>query len=375
MKTVKLNKIFTILFPALFSFLIMNAQVATWNFNGVLTGTGSANSIASSASLGPVIAAGGAFNGNVYYGEGTWPSGSIDLGYYLEFSITPTAGHSVTVSNLVMQIRRSTTGVSGSGPNNWSLRSSLDGYATDISNGTLITASTPATVVSLGSGFMNLPAKITFRLYGYNATVSSGGGLNRFVYDDIQAGGSTVLPVAFDFFKVKTLHQSADISWKLSGEGNLSSLRIERADDGVFFQEVKEYNGEQINTGTLFDFVDELNNPSGMYAYRLKMISENGQVSYSNIQTVSFDAESGFQLKAINTGNARSVSFRVYTDKPGNYVFSLFNLNGNKVAVKSAQLFAGSESMQMDNGPLKSGMYILLGENGNQKISTKIMLF
>ena len=246
MKTSLLNKIIILLLPGMLSSCLMNAQIASWSFNNVLTGTGSANSVAGNASLGSTIAAGGAFNGGtVYYGEGAWPVGGIDLNAYLEFSITPTAGHSITVSSLVMQIRRSTTGSSGAGPNTWSLRSSLDGYAANISNGVLTTSSTPATVVTLGVAFINLPAKVTFRLYGYNATVSSGG-LNRFVYDDIQANGSSILPVVFDYFNVKTDNQSARISWKLEGEGNLSSIKIERAPEGENFESVKEFSGDQV---------------------------------------------------------------------------------------------------------------------------------
>src|SRR5450432_4845624 len=164
MKISILNKIFIIPLLCIFSFSKMNAQVASWSFNNILTGTGSANSTAGNASLGSTIAAGGAFNGGtVYYGEGPWPAGSIDLNAYLEFSITPTAGHTLTISGLSMQIRRSTTGTAGGGPNTWSLRSSLDGYSTDISAGVLTTNSAPATVVPLGVAFMNLPSKIIFR--------------------------------------------------------------------------------------------------------------------------------------------------------------------------------------------------------------------
>ncbi len=122
MKISILRKFSLILISGVMSVLVSRAQVADWNFNNVLTGTGSANSTAGNASLGSTIAGGGAFNGGtVYYGEGTWPAGSIDLNAYLEFSITPTAGHTLTVSSLVMQIRRSTTGTSGAGPNTWSL--------------------------------------------------------------------------------------------------------------------------------------------------------------------------------------------------------------------------------------------------------------
>ncbi len=103
--------------------------------------------------------------------------------------------------------------------------------------------------------------------------------------------------------KSESENQSADISWKLGGEGNLSSLNIERASDGMSFEKIMQYNGDQINTSTSFEYMDQLNNPSGTYAYRLQMISSDGVISYSSVQTVSFDSENGFQVQAINTGN------------------------------------------------------------------------
>jgi hypothetical protein len=374
MKTTLLKKMLLIVIPALLTSSWMFAQVASWNFNNTLAGTGSANSIAGNASLGSTIAAGGAFNGGtVYFGEGNWPAGSIDLNAYLEFSITPTASHSVTVSSLSMQIRRSTTGTSGAGPNTWSLRSSQDGYAADVASGVLTINSTPATTVALGIAFMNMTSKVTFRLYGYNATVSSGG-LDRFVYDDIVANGSTVLPIVFNYFDVKSADQSSIISWKLGGEGNLSSLTIERAAEGKTFETVKTYSGLELNTENNYEFVDQLNHPSGNYAYRLQMVSADGHITYSSIETISFEAENGFKLQAINAGWGNNVSFRVNAEKTGSYTFSLFNLNGNKVALKSVQLGAGSQTLQLNNQPLKPGIYILLGENGIQKISTKVMV-
>ena len=78
----------------------------------------------------------------------------------------------------------------------------------------------------------------------------------------------------------------------------------------------------------------------------IQMISSDGVVSYSSVQAVSFDSENGFQVQAINTGN-NSVSFRVSAEMSGNYIFSLYNLNGNKVAVKTAELTAGSQVMQL----------------------------
>jgi hypothetical protein len=372
MKTNILKKIFITGLPALISCYTINAQVADWNFNNVLTGTGSANATAGVASLGSSIDSAAFNGGTVYYGQDGWPTGAMDMNAYLEFSITPTSGHTLTLASLTMQIRRSTTGSANAGPNNWTLRSNLDGYTSNIASGVLTPNSTPATTFILGVAFMNVPTKIVFRLYGYNATVSTGG-LNRFVYDDIQVSGSTTLPFIFDYFNVKATNKTALISWQLGGEGDLSSLKIERSSDGVNFESIKEYSGDEVSDTAPFEYADQLTNPSGVYEYRIEMISNDGNSSFSGIQSVSFDNQTGFQLQGINTGSS-SVSFRVNTEKSGNYVFSLLNLNGNKVAVKSSQLDAGTQVMQMNNMPLPAGIYILLGENGNQTISTKIMV-
>jgi hypothetical protein len=357
----------------LLSHLLTRSQIATWSFNNVLTGTGTANSIPGNASLGSTIAAGGAFNGGtVYYGEGNWPAGGIDMNAYLEFSITPTSGHTLSISSLAMQIRRSTTGVSGAGPNTWSLRSNLDGYASDISSGVLTTSSSPATIVMLGMSFLNLPAKITFRLYGYNSIISSGG-LNRFVYDDIVANGSTILPVSFEYFKIKVNNSGTSISWKLSGDENVAALFIERASGGSQFEQIKSFTTDQLDGGNSFTYLDQLSNPDGLFAYRIILKSPDGHIAYSGIETVSFETSKGFRMQSVNQGTSQ-VSVRVNIEKSGNYSFSIYNLNGSPIAFKRMQLIPGIQTIQMDNNPLKSGIYILLGEFAEQRISTKIMI-
>ncbi len=373
MKTIFLRKTCTLLTTILIC-VSVQAQIANWTFDNVLTGTGSSNATAGNASLGSTIVAGGAFNGGtVYYGEGNWPTGTIDLNAYLEFSITPGAGNSLTVSSLAMQIRRSTTGSSGAGPNNWSLRSSLDGYAADVASGVLTANSSPATIATLGIAFMNMPAKIIFRLYGYNATISTGG-LNRFVFDNITASGSTVLPVVFEYFETKASNQAASVSWKLAGEGKLSSLRIERAAGGSDFQVIKTFDGDQLRLDSAYEYIDQLNHPAGNYAYRLQMISADGHLTYSSTQMLSFHMESSLQIAAVFTGNKNVVSFRINAAASGNYAFSLYNLNGNPVAQMNMQLTAGSQILLMNAASLKSGLYILMGENGKEKTSTKLMV-
>ncbi|MEJ0081511.1 MAG: hypothetical protein WDM78_11345 [Puia sp.] len=264
------------------------------------------------------------------------------------FQLTPAAGHTITVSSLVMQIRRSTTGSSGSGPNNWSFaQQSGRLYCRSFRRNTYFEQYTCDNHFTWPTIY-EPEFKVIFRLYGYNATISTGG-LNRFVYDNIVAGGSSVLPVVLDYFKVKSVNNTADISWKLAGDGNLSSLNIERASDGANFETIKRFSGDQANTFTAFEYLDQLTNASGTYAYRMQLISSDGQISYSAIQMISFDAGKVLTLQAISTSDNQSVHFKVNANKSGNYIFSLFNLNGNKLAGQSAQLGAGSQNVEMNH--------------------------
>ena len=118
----------------------VSAQTAAaWLNNGLVTpnSTG-ANITASSTTLGSDIVT-GAFNGPDYFGEGGWPSGSIDLNAYIQVTVGPNTGYYLVLNSITMNLRRSTTG-SGSGPNSWSLRSSLDGYTTNLTSGSLTTS-------------------------------------------------------------------------------------------------------------------------------------------------------------------------------------------------------------------------------------------
>ena len=104
----------------------------------------------------------------------------------------------------------------------------------------------------------------------------------------------------------------------------------------------------------------------------MQIILADGQLSYSSVQTIAFKTANGFKVQAINSANGGPVTFRVSTTKAGNYVFSLFNLDGNKMAAKSIRVDTGIETMQMESRPLKSGIYILTAEGGNQMINTKL---
>jgi hypothetical protein len=188
----KVLKVITMIFAGLLLTASAEAQTAAnWNFNNTLTATTGANITAGSASLGSSIVTPSFNGGSEYYGQDGWPTGAIDPNAYFQFSVSPNTGYYLVLNTVTMVIRRSNTGTpDGAGPNNWALRSSLDGYTSNLGSSSQ-TDSYVTYTVTLPAAFQTLGSAVTFRLYGYNTTINSGGN-SRFVADNISIQGQAI---------------------------------------------------------------------------------------------------------------------------------------------------------------------------------------
>ena len=100
---------------------------------------------------------------------------------YVEFTLTPVTGQSVTLNAISFGTRSTSTGAQA-----YTLRSSLNAYASDIATGTIANNSIwvlkSNTGLSIASG---ISTAITFRIYGYNGTGSASANTANWRLDDI----------------------------------------------------------------------------------------------------------------------------------------------------------------------------------------------
>ncbi len=102
-------------------------------------------------------------NANDRYNTTGWSIGVIDLTDYFEFTLTPTAGFKIDFASFVY------TGQVSAGTPNFSFRSSVDGFTTDIG----LPTTTGATISLAGAAYQNINSAITFRLYAYGLAAST----------------------------------------------------------------------------------------------------------------------------------------------------------------------------------------------------------
>jgi hypothetical protein len=222
-KTKIMKKIYTLLFFAATTLSFGQAFTATYDFAGVtatsgitdptpvptVTGLTFGSFTAANSGTTPNSTAAGRFSftnqplGGVASVD-TYAShtGAIDLNTYFSVTITPNTNYTVDLSQIIFKSQRSGTGI-----RTYAVRSSKDGYASNLSasidpvntelsvqTGNIFyrnldattTAQSGSKITLSGVNFTAVSTPITFRIYGWNAEAAGG----SFSIDDVVFSGT-----------------------------------------------------------------------------------------------------------------------------------------------------------------------------------------
>jgi len=151
-----------------------NTQPNLWNpfTNGEVYGSSNitASGIGRSTGIGGI-------NANNRYNANSWNTTGIDLTAYFEFTLTPNTGYEINFSSFVY-----TGQASGTGPDTFAFRSSLDGYVANIGSPTVGGTTIDLTAAS----YQNITTAITFRFYTWGASAGTGTfSINDFTFNGV----------------------------------------------------------------------------------------------------------------------------------------------------------------------------------------------
>jgi hypothetical protein len=133
----------------------------------------------------------------------------------------------------------------------------------------------------------------------------------------------------------------------MEGGINVSSFEVERSFDNVSYKSIGSVAG-QVNSNSTqsYTYVDNSNNSKSVSFYRLKIVKQGGEVSYSDIKTVKgFGGKAEFVLfPNPSFGNARITVTDIsepttvqVLDNSGRLVKSLLLNNSNSIEVNGLQ--------------------------------------
>ena len=189
----RISNYMLLLVVGLFLSTVSNAQILTFDFAGLAGNEATANSNTNNTNLTPsTISRGAGLTASTNadrFNATNWATTSIANAVtgndYMEFTITPNSGFQFSVSSIVFQIQRSNSGFTAI-----ALRSSVDGYASNLDAEKAVTDNTSTQTFTFTFTQTNSSTAVTYRLYGYAEVGTGSGGPGDGTGNDISVIGN-----------------------------------------------------------------------------------------------------------------------------------------------------------------------------------------
>jgi len=354
----------------LYTFISAQAQNAgNWPLNSNLNGTAGNHLAVSAISLGSSITSSSFNSGSEWYGEGGWTAANTpDANGYIQFTLTANAGRYLVLNTVTLIQRRSNTGTpQGAGPNNWSLRSSLDNYTTDIATGSM-TYNYATYTVTLPAAFQSIPSAVTFRLYGYNTTINSGG-TSRFVFDNVsvqgQANSGVLAEQSINLTARVNGEKNISLQWNSDGFSGGTQFIVQRSADGTNFTPI-------FRTESATAYIDAAPVNAAIVYYRIAATLSDGSAYYSAIAPVKLEETGQTAIKGVSA-QGNSVKTFLHLQGAGTYQVNIWSQDGKPLVRQVVNGQAGDIQSEIAfNHP--HGIYILTLSNGG-RISSRAFVY
>ncbi len=172
---------------------------------------------------------------------------------------------------------------------------------------------------------------------------------------------------------------SVTVSWVTEAETNNDHFEIERSFDQKNFSTVALVFGQEGNTNesNKYNFTDKAKDLSShkVIYYRLKQIDIDGQVTYSVVKMVRFNATIQSFVQVYPNPYVEKVNVNFISDDDGNAELRMINAKGQVVASKKASILNGNNNLELTNlSSQTSGLYVIqVIVNGNVSVTQKLM--
>jgi hypothetical protein len=276
-----------------------------------------------------------------------------DVAKYMEFTVTPASGAVLSASAISFETLRTAAGAT-----NYTLRSSLDAYVSDLGTGTVSTNQS-AVSVSLPLAFSSLSAAVSFRLYPWGGS-SSG----NFRVDNLLLRGSvstaTVLPVRLLSFTGKRLQTGARLEWATATESGNAGFTIERSVDGRRYEPVATIpsaaTGGNSNSVLHYGY-DDPSLPAAGAWYRLRQTDLDGRQTLSASMRIGAKSAAGLVATVLSTSG--DLRINIETTAPGRHLLQLYGADGRLLGERVVGINAGLQSVQWPMAGQGAGIYFL----------------
>jgi hypothetical protein len=292
-----------------------------------------------------------------------WPTTFL-ASRYMEFTFSANS-FKYNITSISFRLRRSPNG-----PNSIGVRTSIDGFSSDLN----------AFVISNNSVFnsYNIPVSynalsgntFTIRIYAYNAVDIYG----TLWFDEISVNGDVlaiVLPVDIAYFKGYAENGRTALEWETAWEKNSREFVIERSSDMQGFTAIGTIaaSGETMGRAS-YSFVDN-DPPAGISYYRLKLVDrDSGFITCKPIAVSNTQKAPDVQITP-NPVSSRIIT--IMTPDSRDAILALHTSWGTPVPFRREDE-AGGHIHLIPLRALVSGIYFVTYQKNGRKEHLKVLV-
>ena len=165
------------------------------------------------------------------------------------------------------------------------------------------------------------------------------------------------LPVTVTSVTATLKNKDVEVKWNVQNESGIQQYQVEKSTDGIQFNQASSVNAKNSVSGN-YSWTD-LNVSDGTYYYRIKIISVDGKISYTQIVKV-ISGKSQDQISVYPNPVKDGIIHLQLTNQPeGNYGVRLFSSAGQLIVSKKITHAKGTSEETIICPNLAKGIYQL----------------
>ena len=191
----------------------------------------------------------------------------------------------------------------------------------------------------------------------------------------IKNAPGVLLPLIVNQFNGNYSDGIIQLGWSTYSEINMDHFDIERSTDGNNFRQVGKINtaSGQLNSNANYTYLD-ITAQRGINYYRLAMVDNNGNYTYSKTILVNVDIKGISVMIVYPNPFSRRVQIRVTSDKAEKVAINIINSNGVLMSSQDAQTQVGDNNIAINKvDALPGGIYYIEVVSSTRSLKTKVM--
>lgn len=184
----------------------------------------------------------------------------------------------------------------------------------------------------------------------------------------------TILPVVWGGLNAKAKDTEVEIVWSTLSESNTDYFDVLRSADGAEWESLGNVNAARNSDGVRSYSFDDPQPAKGINRYRIVQYDLNGQSAKSEVVSVSFAHEHGFEWAGIGPVPATE-HLNVEFTSPGDedVKLSLYDASGKLVLKHNMAASYGINSARFDLSSIESGVYFLRLNGASGSLHHKVI--